>query len=405
MIDLQIWSFPLSIILAAAFVLFVFLCSKSRTTKYLGWLSSRNFALITIIASIVLIAIEGTWSLQLYHNWAFITMILLLMIPLGVITIVGIRRKTSLYAFFSHAGLLLILFGGLFGAADVTESQIVVSRHQSEHLSFTTKGQIVPLPFEIQLKDFIIDYYEDEISPKQYTSIITIDGKEMQTTVNSPCRYAGWDIYQSDYDPYEMNYSVLKLVRDPWIPVVYVGMLLLVIGAMIGMKYTWRSKKVIPFIIALTVLFTVLSLARINLGHLMPALRSLWFYPHIIIYMVAYSVLAVASVMGIVYLKRGKTTEIPQKLLTTASSLLLIGMLCGAVWAKQAWGQYWTWDAKEDWAAVTWLITVVGAHLPQYRRQLWIAIVIWISFLAMQITWYGVNYLPSSQYSMHTYNS
>lgn len=405
MIDLQIWSFPLSIILAAAFVLFVFLCSKSRTTKYLGWLSSRNFALISIIASIVMIAIEGTWSLQLYHNWVFIVAILLLMIPLGVITIIGIRRKTSLYALFSHAGLLLILFGGFFGAADVTESQIVVSRQQSEHLSFTTKGQIVPLPFEIQLKDFIIDYYEDDISPKQYTSIITIDGKEMKTAVNSPCRYEGWDIYQSDYDPYEMNYSVLKLVRDSWIPVVYAGMLLLVIGAVIGMKYTWRSKKVIPFIVVLTILFTILSLARINLGHLMPALRSLWFYPHIIIYMVAYSVLAVASVMGIVYLKRGKATEIPQKLLTTSSSLLLIGMLCGAVWAKQAWGQYWTWDAKEDWAAVTWLITVVGAHLPQYRRQLWIAIVIWISFLAMQITWYGVNYLPSSQYSMHTYNS
>lgn len=405
MIDLQIWSFPLSIIIAAAFVLFVFLCSKSRTTKYLGWLSSRNFALITIVASIVLIAIEGTWSFQLYHNWVFIAVILLLMIPLGVITIVGIRRKTSLYALFSHAGLLLILFGGFFGAADVTESQIVVSRQQSEHLSFTTKGQIVPLPFEIKLEDFIIDYYEDGISPKQYTSLITIDGKEMQTAVNSPCRYDGWDIYQSDYDPYEMNYSVLKLVRDPWILVVYVGMLLLAIGAVIGMKHTWRSKKVIPFIVVLTILFTILSLARINLGHLMPALRSLWFYPHIIIYMVAYSVLAVASVMGIVYMKRGKATEIPQKLLTTSSSLLLIGMLCGAVWAKQAWGQYWTWDAKEDWAAVTWLITVVGAHLPQYRRQLWIAIVIWISFLAMQITWYGVNYLPSSQYSMHTYNS
>lgn len=405
MVDLQIWSFPLSIILAAAFTIVVFLCSKFRSSKFLGWTSSRNFALITIIASIVFIAIEGTWSLQLHHSWAFIGVILLLMIPLGVITIEGIRRKTSLYALFSHAGLLLILFGGFFGAADVNESQIVVSCQQPEHLSFTTKGQIVELPFDIQLKDFVIDYYEDGISPKQYTSNIVIDGIEMQTAVNSPCRYDGWDIYQSDYDPYEMNYSVLKLVRDPWISVVYAGMLLLAIGAVIGMKYTWRSKKVIPVILILTVLFTVFSLARINLGHLMPALRSLWFYPHIIIYMVAYSVLAVASVMSIVALKRGKTIEISQKLLTTSSSLLLIGMLCGAVWAKQAWGQYWTWDAKEDWAAVTWLITVVGAHLPQYRRQLWIAIVIWISFLAMQITWYGVNYLPSSQYSMHTYNN
>ena len=50
-------------------------------------------------------------------------------------------------------------------------------------------------------------------------------------------------------------------------------------------------------------------------------------------------------------------------LLQTSSCLLLIGMLCGAVWAKQAWGDYWTWDPKECWAMATWMLTLIGMHL------------------------------------------
>lgn len=90
-------------------------------------------------------------------------------------------------------------------------------------------------------------------------------------------------------------------------------------------------------------------------------------------------------------------------LFTTASAFLLIGMLCGAVWAKDAWGDYWTWDAKECWAAVTWLITVVGSHTPAKTKWHTLVVIV-ITFAAMQITWYGVNYLPSAEYSMHTYN-
>lgn len=76
-------------------------------------------------------------------------------------------------------------------------------------------------------------------------------------------------------------------------------------------------------------------------------------------------------------------------------------MMCGAVWAQQAWGDYWTWDVKECWAAATWLLTVAGSHVPGKKLKLTFAV---IAFLAMQMTWYGVNYLPSAAQSLHTYN-
>jgi ABC-type transport system involved in cytochrome c biogenesis, permease component len=77
-------------------------------------------------------------------------------------------------------------------------------------------------------------------------------------------------------------------------------------------------------------------------------------------------------------------------------------MICGAVWAQQAWGSYWTWDGKECWAAATWLFTLAATHAPATRKKL-IIVLTAIAFIAMNVTWYGVNYLPSSTQSLHTY--
>ena len=239
-------------------------------------------------------------------------------------------------------------------------------------------------------------------SPKQYTSALSIDGRITQTSVNHPCRHKGYRIYQSGYDLDSGHYSVLKIVRDPWLPVVALGALMLLLGALLSLKTAWSNWKVLVVVLLLAVVFALISIARISFGTLSPALRSLWFVPHLIVYMLAYSILALSVISGFVSLISAKVPDgLPAKLLSTASSLLLIGMMCGAVWAKQAWGDYWTWDAKECWAAATWLLTLAGTHAPRKSLRFSFAV---IAFLAMQMTWYGVNYLPSSTHSLHTYN-
>jgi ABC-type transport system involved in cytochrome c biogenesis permease subunit len=77
-------------------------------------------------------------------------------------------------------------------------------------------------------------------------------------------------------------------------------------------------------------------------------------------------------------------------------------MLTGALWAKQAWGAYWSWDAKEAWAAATWGLYLLAIHLRGRGRGFVAAVV--VAFLALQMCWYGVNYLPSAERSVHTYN-
>lgn len=399
MIDTHLFEFPLSLILALALLVCIFIFRQYTAG---GFPASRRLSLPFMLILSALLAVEGTWSLGLFHHWTFIVIIVIALMILGITSFNDFSHK-SLSAFLSHSGLFLILFGGLFGAPDCTDVLIKVYEDGgAEHIAIDAEGNAVPLPFGISLEDFRIDCYKDGTSPRQYTSTLSIDGKTLQTSVNHPCRYRGYSIYQSGYDIDSGHYSVLKIVRDPWLPVVTLGVLMLLSGAILSLKTVWGNKKILFAALSLAVVFALISVARISFGTLPPALRSLWFVPHLIVYMLAYSILALAVIAGFASFFSAKIPDsLSTKLLSTASSLLLIGMLCGAVWAKQAWGDFWTWDAKECWAAVTSLLTLAGTHVPKKNLRFTF---IFIAFLAMQMTWYGVNYLPSSANSLHTYN-
>lgn len=146
---------------------------------------------------------------------------------------------------------------------------------------------------------------------------------------------------------------------------------------------------------------------------LMPALQSPWFAPHVIVYMFAYALLGAATVMAIylLFIKKKPATDdemdISDNLVYVGLSFMTLGMLMGALWAKEAWGHYWAWDPKETWAAVTWFAYLAYVHFRRSRPHdlrpaLYMLIV---SFLLLQMCWWGINYLPSAQgSSVHTYN-
>jgi len=83
-------------------------------------------------------------------------------------------------------------------------------------------------------------------------------------------------------------------------------------------------------------------------------------------------------------------------------ALLSLSIVLGAIWAEQAWGQYWSWDPKETWALITWLIYAVYLHL--YRSREWRSNyarwMVIIGFLLVMFTFFGVNYLLPG---MHSY--
>lgn len=371
-------------------------------------LLGRGLCLTSLAAVIIMTAVEGTWGTALHGTPVFWTAVFLMAVSLGMTVLDAARNNGAKSHSLSHIGLLLIIFGAFWESLEADDGRIAVGTEQAVDVAVSDEGFAVPLPFSIRLVSFETEFYEDGVSPRQYSSRLDIEGEEYVTSVNHPCLRRGWLIYQSDYDHENGAYSVLQVVRNPCLPLIFLGVFLLALGAILGFRRDWNSKWTAVIILALAVVFGIISVARINFGTLMPALRSLWFVPHLALYMLAYSALAISLICGVFAafgIGRERLRCLSSRLFSTASSALLLGMLCGAVWAQICWGSWWTWDAKECWAAVTWMLTLVGMHLPgRLRRKGWALLVcIALSFGAMQVAWYGVERLPASQYSLHTY--
>ena len=126
----------------------------------------------------------------------------------------------------------------------------------------------------------------------------------------------------------------------------------------------WRYKWILSFSTLMSLVFICINLFKPEIHNktLMPALQSPWFAPHVIVYMFAYAMLGAGAVVAVYLLVRSRKTAIEpgvmnlcDNLVYVGTAFLTIGMLFGALWAKEAWGHYWSWDPKETWAAATWL--------------------------------------------------
>ena len=174
----------------------------------------------------------------------------------------------------------------------------------------------------------------------------------------------------------------------------------------------WKYKWILSFSSILSTVFIILNLAKpeIHDQTLMPALQSGWFIPHVTVYMFSYSLLGCAFLIGLVCMFKPK--EHSEDMLSAADTLIYIGtafltlgMLSGAIWAKQAWGHFWNWDPKETWALITWLVYLLYMHMRLYKRGSvrLMCILLIFAFACLQMCWWGINFLPSAQDSLHVY--
>jgi ABC-type transport system involved in cytochrome c biogenesis permease subunit len=178
---------------------------------------------------------------------------------------------------------------------------------------------------------------------------------------------------------------------------------------------TWRYKWILSFTAALSLVFVCINVLKpeIHDRTLMPALQSPWFAPHVIVYMLAYAILGAATATAVYLLVRRNRREPDAGMMSMCDNLayvgmsfMTVGMLFGALWAKEAWGHYWSWDPKETWAAATWTAYLIYIHFRKHRPSRRIAAlgILAVSFLLLQICWYGVNYLPAAKgRSVHVY--
>lgn len=152
-----------------------------------------------------------------------------------------------------------------------------------------------------------------------------------------------------------------------------------------------------------------------------PALQSGWFIPHVVVYFFGYAAVFITFIAVIIYLfhpypikhKREeligiRVIDIEQfsaETMRFGFALLTAGLLMGAFWAKDAWGDYWVWDPKETWSLITWLIFAMIIHLRYLKnwRGRRYAVIVIIGFGAVMFTYLGMNLLPSAESSLHIY--
>ncbi len=154
---------------------------------------------------------------------------------------------------------------------------------------------------------------------------------------------------------------------------------------------------------------------------LIPALQSNWLTSHVLTCFMGYAAFTVAFALGIMFFVKKMSAADNNKsplffrLLPAESMLdelmyqsaalgfvfLTLGIITGSVWAHYAWGSYWSWDPKETWSLITWLIYALMLHTRNVRgwRGKRMALMAIIGFGCVLFTYLGVNLLPS----LHSY--
>ncbi|MDP4127332.1 MAG: c-type cytochrome biogenesis protein CcsB [Bacillota bacterium] len=181
----------------------------------------------------------------------------------------------------------------------------------------------------------------------------------------------------------------------------------------------------VPFLLLMFIIMSMGPEERIAQA-VPPALKSQWLTFHVVTAMFAYGAFAVSFGIGIMYLLKlskednGKKSnskgiisrfpsldvldELSYKVVGFAFPLLTLCIITGAIWANYAWGTYWSWDPKETWSLITWIIYAAYLHARlmygwKGKRAAWMAV---FGFVAVLFTFFGVNYfLPG----LHSYAS
>lgn len=143
------------------------------------------------------------------------------------------------------------------------------------------------------------------------------------------------------------------------------------------------------------------------IGQMMPVLNSPLLSIHVSIIMMSYALLSLTFICGIMGIcmrsHGGELRDLSRLFLYPALTCMGFGIFIGAIWANVSWGNYWSWDSKETWALITFMIYAVVVHtqsLPVFRKPLVYHIYITLAFLSIAMTYFGVNYFLTG---MHSY--
>ena len=254
-VNWDVFRWPVNGIVLAVFLALVAIAFLLRKKVYgfqfIGTYKAAVPALVyavvlTIIMGLTRQEVNGTWLTNMLSFWPFVLIYVYMAVILGLVVLRQLKSwaaaSFSLFTFhfslLSHLGLFLAMTCATLGNADMQRLKMITVKGEPEWRALNSQQQIVEMPFSIELKDFIMETYDDGM-PRRFASdiqVVTKTGGHIQATVevNKPVEVDGWKIYQYGYDT-QMDAmsktSILELVSDPWLPLVYTGIYMMLAGA------------------------------------------------------------------------------------------------------------------------------------------------------------------------------
>ena len=254
---------PVNGIVLAGFLMLIFVISLLRKKVYAFQFIGTNKAAIpalvyavvlTIMMGLTRQTVDDVWLNNMLSFWPFVLIYVYIAVILGQIILrrlLHFQWKRDVPFMLNHLGLFLAMTTATLGNADMQRLKMITVKGEPEWRALSSQQQVVEMPLAIELKDFIMETYDDG-SPKRFASdiqILTKTGKNIHTTVevNKPVEVDGWKIYQYGYDTQMgamSQTSIFELVSDPWLPLVYTGIYMMLGGAVCLFVFGNKRRRV-----------------------------------------------------------------------------------------------------------------------------------------------------------------
>ena len=271
-VDWDAFRWPVNGIVLAGFLALIttifLLRKKVYGFQFIGTYKAAIPALVyavvlTVVMGLTRQTVNGVWLNNMLSFWPFVLIYVYIAVILGLVVLSKVRRLlkqqdhsltsylSPLTSVLNHLGLFLAITTATLGNADMQRLKMITVKGEPEWRALTPQQEIVEMPLAIELKEFVMETYDDG-SPKRFASdiqILTQTGKNIETTVevNKPVEVDGWKIYQYGYDTQMgamSQTSILELVSDPWLPLVYTGIYMMLAGAVCMFIFGNRKKIV-----------------------------------------------------------------------------------------------------------------------------------------------------------------
>lgn len=249
--DIIAW--PVNFLILIVLLLCIVLMHLGRKhLRLVRWMASLQAGIPSMVACAMLTILMGVTRqvpsghvpvdlfgiTAMLSYWPFVLSYVWLILLVGMVCMTRLLRPSwrNIPFLLNHCGLFLALVAGTLGNADMQRLFMTVKEGTTEWRAVDTHHRVHQLPIAIELHDFAIKE-KPQLCFLSDVTVYTKSGMTVRDTilVNKPLAVRGWKIYQYSYDEAkgsESDISIFELVSDPWLPYVYCGIFMMLLGAL-----------------------------------------------------------------------------------------------------------------------------------------------------------------------------